>query len=596
MRKTKKALNLNFKKTTVFFIVIFVLVLHSWCETGLVIRKDSYNKSNNEFFQRLSYFQDNGGMKNDIPDNRLVPFITAVVEPQLIEDREPFKLVILLDTSASVKTEKERSIGLFMDILDKTPDNSVKAYATFSNRMRVFKRPESAEPENIKEHLEKIDFKGPTAYFDSIYYALDLFDEGAPLEKKLLVVVSDGIDEVNVGSAQLMSVYSMKDCIDKANKKGVKCLTLALGTERRSEYNLKGIAEGTEAKMITDTKSFSNFLEDMLRDRFTIILDDPFLKDQLYTREVNISVNYKGDTLNILSEIDMKNKDRKFPDDVFSVYKEYRISLEDIIIDSPKIILTAYAYRYGKNTNAPKVEDIKVSVRCQVSPYKVDRGKDPHNIALLLDKSGSMERLWDKYLELISVFNLKVQDNERIHLYSFDSNLKRIPGNKFDVNPFLIRKNVIPKGSTALFDSLFKEVLELYSVKGQKSILLLSDGIDQRYEMDKAPMSKKKLKDVKWALKDSKIPLYAMTFHKEANHFVLKQLSIYSGGKYFYSPTEKSIDEFFSSIRKSVSGYYDITFSFPGFILDETKVMTEILYFKDKEEQDSCSRLYTINP
>jgi Ca-activated chloride channel family protein len=105
----------------------------------------------------------------------------------------PVSLVLLMDLSGSIKSklkEVKKAAKNFVDTL--RPEDRV-AVAGFTRRFFVVVE-FSNDKEGIKKLIDK--FKGPgggTAFYDSLWKALDLFDE-IKETRKAVVVLTDGVD------------------------------------------------------------------------------------------------------------------------------------------------------------------------------------------------------------------------------------------------------------------------------------------------------------------------------------------------------------------------------------------------------------------
>ena len=115
----------------------------------------------------------------------------------------------------------------------------------------------------------------------------------------------------------------------------------------------------------------------------------------------------------------------------------------------------------------------------------------------------------------------------------------------------------------------------------QKNILLFSDGKDERYEGDGTRYSKYSLKDTMGRLKNNAIPVYSINFSQKANHEVLSQLSIYTGGAYLFKPTENVFDDLFNMMEKDLRGFYNIKFKHPLTTPGNPSDMIELISFRD---------------
>lgn len=200
----------------------------------------------------------------------------------------------------------------------------------------------------------------------------------------------------------------------------------------------------------------------------------------------------------------------------------------------------------------------------------------PSNIALLLDRSGSMSSLGTNPVEpLTSVksaaasFVDELSSGDKVSVISFATESK----NPIDIeltNIFSDVKNAInsidiEKGGTQytnIYDVLKSGFSELESSRAtegsSKVLILLTDGVAN---YPKNPEGKSESEDTKYAetlsiseatnIKQSGVEIYTIGLGKDINDTFLKQVA--SGDtKYFFSPTTKELSKIYKNISSSI--------------------------------------------
>lgn len=101
------------------------------------------------------------------------------------------------------------------------------------------------------------------------------------------------------------------------------------------------------------------------------------------------------------------------------------------------------------------------------------------NVYILLDRSGSMQALWDEAISSINSYVDKLSE-VRVYLATFDSESYDVIRNlKSDSWKPINSKEVTPRGMTPLYDSTAKMVLEAMNDNPEKATLIvMTDGME----------------------------------------------------------------------------------------------------------------------
>ena len=328
---------------------------------------------------------------------------------------------------------------MFFSSLSSLPSSSDKAYVMFNNRVRFLKTLDGKEPENWSE-IQKTEFSGPTALYDSIYHSAKTLGKSG-YKERFIVVISDGIDEVTIDSTKRMSEFSLEHSIECAKQNNVKVVFIPPMGDRIGWNTINRISSETSGTVLKDVSQLKKFWESNLRKRFSVILNDPFLLTESVTREVSINVNYKGDYLNITQNLNIKDRGRFYAVEKISYLKEYRLVLENVIIDYPNITFIMYCYYNGENTKPPAEDDIRVTAKCEILPIQTQFKYDPVYNQIVIDKSNSVTEVWETQLEYVSRLINRSRDFYKYSINVFDSESNII--NTFEEQPdmFLYKKS-----------------------------------------------------------------------------------------------------------------------------------------------------------
>ena len=122
--------------------------------------------------------------------------------------------------------------------------------------------------------------------------------------------------------------------------------------------------------------------------------------------------------------------------------------------------------------------------------YSVDRVYLAQDVALVLglaiDSSGSMEHLWGATQSAARQFlQTTLQERDRAFLVDFDSNLRLLQSLTGDRRAlFEALERLVPRGGTALYDSILFSLLQFEGEPGRRALIVLTDGFDSESRSD----------------------------------------------------------------------------------------------------------------
>jgi len=209
------------------------------------------------------------------------------------------------------------------------------------------------------------------------------------------------------------------------------------------------------------------------------------------------------------------------------------------------------------------------------SPVKskiiTDTYKKGYNIVIDLDTSGSMAE-FNKIdaAKAVSLDFAKKRKNDALGLVVFGNIAYIASPLTFDKKTFLdILRRIyvsIAGGKTAIYDALFLSTHLFKNAKGEKIIILLTDGMDN--------MSITPLDVVIKKLKKEHIKVFSVTIGGDADLRVLKRISKETGGKFYIASsledlkkTYKDIDKLTkSNIKSNIQILNQYYFQYPLFL------------------------------
>ena len=188
----------------------------------------------------------------------------------------PVSLGLIIDNSGSMRTKRAGVEAASLALVrDSNPDDEVfvvnfndEPFLDLPNKKNF-----TNDIQEMEEALTRIDSKGGTAMRDAIRTCIDHLLENAGREKKVLVVVTDGVDNA--------SIISQEKLIKVAQQSGVLIYTVGLleeedrGDANKAKRELTGLAEATGGEVyfpgeVSDVDHIAHVVAHDIRNQYTI--------------------------------------------------------------------------------------------------------------------------------------------------------------------------------------------------------------------------------------------------------------------------------------------------------------------------------------
>jgi len=207
-----------------------------------------------------------------------------------------------------------------------------------------------------------------------------------------------------------------------------------------------------------------------------------------------------------------------------------------------------------------KVYENKIPVR----KFEMTMDKTPLSIVLLLDRSGSMGAALMHMKMAARKFISLLEPEDKVMLIDFSDEpniLCHFTSDKIKLNGCLATLKAF--GPTALYDSLYRAVLELADFKkGRPAIVALTDGTDQNKERT-AHLSRHTLKEVgKRALAEG-IPINTVGLGKFVSKRELRFLAKETNGSFYYAPTSYQLEDLYTIVGRNLKNRIRILYKSP---------------------------------
>jgi Ca-activated chloride channel homolog len=220
----------------------------------------------------------NGHLVTDLPKSAFTVYENGVQQQITGFKREdiPVSLGLVIDNSGSMR-DKRAKVAAAATGLVKASNKDDEEFVVNFNDEAFLDLPHNKEFTNditeLEEALSRIDSRGGTAMRDAIRMSIEHLKEKAHLEKKVIVVVTDGNDN--------SSNISLESLIKAAQQSGVLIYSMGLlsDEERRdalhARHALEDLAKATggEAFFPKDVSEVDRFAQEVahdLRNQYTI--------------------------------------------------------------------------------------------------------------------------------------------------------------------------------------------------------------------------------------------------------------------------------------------------------------------------------------
>ena len=124
------------------------------------------------------------------------------------------------------------------------------------------------------------------------------------------------------------------------------------------------------------------------------------------------------------------------------------------------------------------------------------------NVYILLDRSGSMTSLWNEAVGSINAYVSKLKKRDKVLLATFDNEYEVVRDCEVADWKDVSDKDILPRGTTALYDSCGKIMEEAEKRDSKKTMLVvMTDGFEnasQEYRLDAIKAKIANWDDRKW--------------------------------------------------------------------------------------------------
>src|SRR5262249_34009656 len=206
----------------------------------------------------------------------------------------PVALGIVVDNSGSMREKRERVAKAALNLVRASNPGDQVFVVNFNDEYFLDQDFTNSIPK-LKEALEKLETKGGTALYDAVVAASDYLKKNATLQKKVLVVVTDGEDD-----ASRQTLEQTVQRLQEENGPTVYAIGI-LGEEkqRRAKRVMETLAERTGGiaflpKGVDQVDEISSTVARDIRNQYTIGYKPTTPKSAGGYRTIRVDAKAKG--------------------------------------------------------------------------------------------------------------------------------------------------------------------------------------------------------------------------------------------------------------------------------------------------------------
>jgi VWFA-related protein len=244
----------------------------------------------------------NGHLVTDLPKSAFTVYENGKAQNIISFKREdvPVSLGLIIDNSGSMRDKRKKVEKAALDLV-LASNKEDEAFVVNFNDSAYLDLPHekdfTSDVEEMKEALARIDSRGGTAMRDAINVSIDHLKDKAHRDKKVLVVVTDGVDNA--------SMVSLEKLVVVAQQSGVLIYAVGLLNEedrrdaRKAQRELQTLAQATGGdaffpKELGEVDSIAQEVARDIRNQYTIVYSPSESSLDGKYREIKIAVSAPG--------------------------------------------------------------------------------------------------------------------------------------------------------------------------------------------------------------------------------------------------------------------------------------------------------------
>jgi VWFA-related protein len=232
-----------------------------------------------------------GHLVTDLPKSAFTVYENKVQQQFTIKREDvPVSLGLIIDNSGSMRDKRKKVEAAAEDLVKASNKDDEEFVVNFNDTPYL-------DIEELREALARIDARGGTAMRDALNVSIVHLKEKAHREKKVLVVITDGVDN--------SSIISLEALVKEAQQSGVLIYAIGLLSEEdhkdasRAKRELQALTEATGGapffpKDLTEVDHIADEVARDIRNQYTIAYSPSNAALDGTFREIKITVNAPG--------------------------------------------------------------------------------------------------------------------------------------------------------------------------------------------------------------------------------------------------------------------------------------------------------------
>jgi len=237
----------------------------------------------------------------DLPKSAFTVYENKVPQKFTMKREDvPVSLGLIIDNSGSMRDKRKKVETAALDLVLASNKDDEEFVVNFNDTPYLDLPHEKEFTNNIddlKEALARIDARGGTAMRDALNVSIVHLKEKAHREKKVLVVITDGVDN--------SSIIGLEALVKEAQQSGVLIYAVGLLSEedhrdaQRAKRELQSLADATGGetffpKDLTEVDQDAQEVARDIRNQYTIAYSPAIEALDGTFREIKITVNAPG--------------------------------------------------------------------------------------------------------------------------------------------------------------------------------------------------------------------------------------------------------------------------------------------------------------
>lgn len=244
----------------------------------------------------------NGHLVTDLPKSAFTVYENGKPQTIVSFKREdvPVSLGLIIDNSGSMREKRKKVEKAALDLVLASNKDDEVFVVNFNDSAYLdlpHEKDFTSDIDEMKEALARIDSRGGTAMRDAINVSIDHLKEKAHRDKKVLVVVTDGVDNA--------SMVTLEKLVMTAQQSGVLIYAVGLLTEedahdaKKAKRELQTLVQATGGdaffpKELGEVDSIAQEVARDIRNQYTIVYSPSETALDGKYREIKIAVNAPG--------------------------------------------------------------------------------------------------------------------------------------------------------------------------------------------------------------------------------------------------------------------------------------------------------------